>query len=138
MPLNEKFMQFKSAKPLWMLFPLSGALSLWRGLPSSPLEVTTQESFPNPSISPVSLPLYSPKACFLAHCFRLSQGFRGGLNSKESSCNAGDLGSVPGLIRSPGVGHSNPLQYSCLENPHRQRSLGGYSPWGHKELDTTK
>ena len=34
--------------------------------------------------------------------------------------------------------HGNPLQYSCLENPHGQRSLAGYSLWGHKELDTTE
>ena len=40
--------------------------------------------------------------------------------------------------RFPGGGHDNPLQYSCLENPHGQRSLVGYSPWGHKELDTTE
>ena len=50
----------------------------------------------------------------------------------------GDLGSVPGLGRSPGGGHGNPLQYSCLENPHGQRSLVGYSPWGHKELNMTE
>ena len=37
-----------------------------------------------------------------------------------------------------GVEHGNPLQYSCLENPHGQRSLTGYSPWGRKESDTTK
>ena len=36
---------------------------------------------------------------------------------KESACNAGDQGSIPGLERSPGGGHGNPLQYSCLENP---------------------
>ena len=36
---------------------------------------------------------------------------------KESACNAGDLGSIPGLGRSAGEGHGNPLQYSCLENP---------------------
>ena len=53
---------------------------------------------------------------------------------KESACNAGDLGSIPGLGRFPGEGHGNPLQYSCLENPHGQRSLVGYSPCGHKEL----
>ena len=40
----------------------------------------------------------------------------GGSDSKESACNVGDLGSVPGLGRSPGEGHSYPLQYSCLEN----------------------
>ena len=39
------------------------------------------------------------------------------LSSKESACNAGDLGLIPGLERSPGGGHVNPLQYSCLESP---------------------
>ena len=48
------------------------------------------------------------------------------------------LSSIPGLGRSPGGGHGNPLQYSSLENPHGQRSLAGYSPWGHKLLDTTE
>ena len=43
-------------------------------------------------------------------------GFPGGSDSKGSACNAGDLGSIPGSRRSPGEGHSNPLQYSCLEN----------------------
>ena len=60
-------------------------------------------------------------------------GFPGGLDSKEAACNAGDLGSIPGLGRSPGGGHGNPLQYSCLENPCGQRSLAGYSLRGHKE-----
>ena len=62
-------------------------------------------------------------------------GFPGGSDDKESACNVGDLGSIPGLGRSPEGGHGNPLQYSCLENPHGQRSLVGYSPWGHKESD---
>ena len=44
-------------------------------------------------------------------------GFPGGSAGKESTCNAGDLGSVPGSGRSPGGGHGKPLQYSCLENP---------------------
>ena len=43
---------------------------------------------------------------------------------------------IPGLGRSPGGGHGNALQYSCLENPHGQRILAGYSPWGLKESDT--
>ena len=55
---------------------------------------------------------------------------------KESACNVGDLGSISELWRSPG--HGNPLQYSCLENPHGQRSLVGYSLWGLKELDMTE
>ena len=45
---------------------------------------------------------------------------------------------IPGLGRSPGGWRSNPLQYSGLENPHGQRSLPGYSPWGRKELDMTE
>ena len=57
-------------------------------------------------------------------------GFPGGSDSKESACNAGDLGLIPGLGRPPGGGHGNPLQYSCLENPHGQRSLADYSPIG--------
>ena len=39
------------------------------------------------------------------------------LSGKESTCNAADMGSIPGSGRSPGVGNGNPLQYSCLENP---------------------
>ena len=49
--------------------------------------------------------------------------------------NAGDTGSIPGSGRSPGVGNGNPLQYSCLENP---MDRVGYSPWGHKQSDTTE
>ena len=65
-------------------------------------------------------------------------GFPYGSDSEESAHNAGDLGSIPVLGRSPGGGHGNPLQYPCLENPHEQRSLVGYSLWGHEEADTTK
>ena len=65
-------------------------------------------------------------------------GFPGGSNGKESACSAGDLGSIPGSGRFPGEGHGNPLQYSCLENPHGQRSPVGYCQWGCKELDTTE
>ena len=64
-------------------------------------------------------------------------GLPGGSDGKESACNAGDLGSIPGLGRSWG-GHGNPLQYSGLGNPHGQRSLASYSPWGCKELDMTE
>ena len=45
------------------------------------------------------------------------KGFPGGLDGKESACNAGNLGSIPGSGRYSGEGNGNPLQYSCLENP---------------------
>ena len=60
---------------------------------------------------------------------------------RNPPANAGyirDAGSIPGSGRSPGRGHGNPLQYSCLENPHGQRNLADYSPWGRKESDTTE
>ena len=74
----------------------------------------------------------------LATLYSLHGSFSGGSAGKESACNVGDLGSIPGLGRSPGGGNGNPLQYSCLESPHGQRSLAGYSPWGLKESDTTE
>ena len=64
--------------------------------------------------------------------------FPRGSDGTESTCNAGNLGSIPGLGRSTEGRHGNPLQYSYLDNPHGQRSLVGYGPWGHKELDTTE
>ena len=64
--------------------------------------------------------------------------FPGGSESKESACSVGDLGSTSGLGASPGGGHGNTLQYSCLENPQGQRKLTGYSSWGCEELDTTE
>ena len=62
----------------------------------------------------------------------------GSSDGKESTCTAGDMGSIPGLGRCPGGGHSSPLQYFYLENPHGQRSLEGYSPWDCKESDVTE
>ena len=65
-------------------------------------------------------------------------GFPGGSDGKEFTCNTGNLGSIPVLGRSPGEGNGHSLQYSCLENLQGQRSLEGYSSWGHKELDMTE
>ena len=75
--------------------------------------------------------------------FKVLKGFPGGSDGlkkkkKKSSCNVRDLDLIPGSRRSPGGENSNPLQYSCLENPQRQSSLMGCSPWGHKDLDTTE
>ena len=59
----------------------------------------------------------------------VSVGFHCGSVSKEFACNVEDLGWIPGLGRSPGGGHDNPLQYSCLENPMDREA---YSPWGSR------
>ena len=106
----------------WVLFPVILSIIVKRKT-ASPIHVFLCESS-------YSLILFS----YLC----LQEGFPGVLDSKESNSNFGDLGSLPGLERSPGGGHGNPLWYSCLENPHGWRSLQSYSSWGHKELDTTE
>ena len=67
-----------------------------------------------------------------------NRGFPGGSDTKDFTCNAGDLGLIPGLGRSPGGEQGNPLQYSCLNNYRGQRILMGYSLWGPKESGTTE
>ena len=68
------------------------------------------------------------------------EGFPVCSDSKESTWNAGDLGSIPGLGSSPGEGNGNPLQYSCLASLMDKGAWQGltHSPWGHEELDTTE
>ena len=68
----------------------------------------------------------------------IHKDFPGNSAGIESTCNAGDLGSIPRLGRCHGGRPGNPLQYSCLENPHSQRNLRGCSPCCNKELDTTE
>ena len=65
-------------------------------------------------------------------------GLPGGANGKETACQCRRCKRCrfsPGVGLSPGGGHGNPLQYSCLENCYGQRSLAGKSPWGLKESD---
>ena len=64
--------------------------------------------------------------------------FPRGSDSKASVYNEGDLGSIPGLGRSPGEGNGNPLQDFLPGKSRGQRSLVGYSPWGRKESDMTE
>ena len=71
----------------------------------------------------------------------LWRGFPGGASGKEPAYQCRRHKRhwwIPGLGRSPGEGYGNPLHHSCLENPHRQKSLAGYSPWCGKESDTTE
>ena len=94
--------------------------------------------------------------------YYMKMGFLSSSASKESACNAGDPSSTPSSEISPGKGTGYPLQYpwvsllaqtvgkipwrrkwqplhySCLDTPHGQRSLAGYSPWGPKESDMTE
>ena len=65
-------------------------------------------------------------------------GFPGGSNSRESACNAGDPGSIPGSGISPGEENGNPLQYSCLGNPMDRGAWQATVHRDPKELDTTE
>ena len=98
--------------------------------------------------APPSSPNYLPKAphpntitlgiSTSIHKFGSSQVVLVVKNPPASAGDLRDAGLIPGLGRSPEGGNGNPLQYSCLENPHGQRSLVGYSPWGCKESDMTE
>ena len=68
-------------------------------------------------------------------------GFPGGTSGKEPACQCWTYkrrGFDPWVRKIPWRKHGNPFQYSYLDNPHGQRSLVGYSPWGHKESDVTE
>ena len=78
---------------------------------------------------------------FLELSYNKYTGFPGGSVVKNLPANAGGIrntGSTPGSGRSPGESNGNPLQYSYLENPHGERSLAEYGPWGYKESDTAE
>ena len=63
-------------------------------------------------------------------------GFPVGSDGKETACNAGDMGSIPGSERSPWRGHGTPTPVLLPGEFHEQSSLVSYSPWGCKESDT--
>ena len=75
---------------------------------------------------------------YVVHLYLFIMGFPGDLDGKESACNAGDLGSIPGLGRSPGEGNGYPLQYSCLENSKDRGVWKAIVTWVTKELDRTE
>ena len=83
--------------------------------------------------------MYTPEqhiALFM-QVFTVFRGFPGGSEVKASASNAGDLGSIPGLGRSPGEGNGKPLQYSCLENPMDSEAWKG-TVHGVAESDMTE
>ena len=81
--------------------------------PCSPRD--SQVSYPTPQFKSINSSALS--LLYGSGLTSIILGFPGGSEGKESACNAGDLGSIPGLGRSPGGGHGNSLHYSCLENP---------------------
>ena len=102
--------------------PLSMGFSrqeYWSGLPCSPPGALPDPGIEPPSFMSPALPgsLYQQRRLG-GHsiCYCLKMGLPGGSEGKASACSAEDLGSIPGLGRSPGEGNGNPLQYSCLEN----------------------
>ena len=83
----------------------------------------------------LSIPLSHPQVFQDARAIRTCELW---LSGKESTCNVRDPGSIPGLVRSPGGGHSNPTPVFLPGGFPLQRGLAGSSPWGCKELDTTE
>ena len=72
---------------------------------------------------------------------KIRLGFPGGMvvmNPVANAGDSGDMGSIPAPGRSTGGGNGNPLQYFLPGESHGQRSLVGYSPWGHRESDMTE
>jgi len=113
----------------------------WSGVPlPSPASLVAQLIKNQPVIQETSVRFLGQKILWRRDWLStpVFLGFSGGLDGEEPSCNAGDLSLIPGLGRSPGGGHGNPSQYSCLENLQRQRHLAGCSPWGFKESETTE
>ena len=86
----------------------------------------------------IILAIYIAKMNVYVYAYTYIWIFPGSSDGKASAYNVGDLGSIPGSGRSPGEGNGNPLQYPCLENPMDGGTWLGYSPWGHKESDTTE
>ena len=141
-----RFSRVPLTATLWTIAcqaPLSMGFSrqeCWSGSPCPP-----PRDLSNPKIEPV--PLTSPALAGKFFSTRISRKPSGNLNdyvllsdssdSKESACNAGDLGSIPGAGRFPGEGDAT--HFSILVGEfHRQTSLAIYSPLGCKKLDTTK
>ena len=98
-------------------------------------------SLPGSSIHGILVPKgegrgeYSQNKMFVnSLCFPGGSVVKNPLAMQETSCNGGHVGWTLGWGRSPGENYSNPLQYSCHGKSHGQRSLAGYSPWGHKRV----
>ena len=123
--------------------------SMQRGTPHKPswqaraAAVTERASFSMPSACMRAKSLQScPTFCYSMDSSLPGSSVHGdspgGSDSKESACNAGDAGSIPGSGISPGEGKWQPTPVFLPGKSHGQRRLVGYSPWGRRELDTTE
>ena len=95
-----------------------------------------------PALAGGSLTIGSPGKSYicmytLIHNYSWRAASLSGSDGKNTACNAGDLGSIPGSERSPGKGHGNPFQYSCLENPWTEKPGGLKSIGSHRVRNTT-
>ena len=102
----------------------------WSGLPCP-----SPEDLPDPEIEPVSLASPALAGGFFTWEAKVALVVK---NPAASAGDIRDMGSIPGSGRYPVGGHDNPLQYSWPGESHGERSLVGYSPGDHKELDTTE
>ena len=79
--------------------------------------------------------IMNPFSLFFSNCSKIYIGLPDDTAVKNPPANAGDVGSTPGSGKSPGGGSGKPTPIFLPGKPHGQRSLAGYSPWGHRELD---
>ena len=107
-------------------------------LSSPPLPQHSSKQSPRTLPHPFTSKLSTVSCWFALPCSQVLLAVKVVKNLPANAGDVTDTGSVPVSERSPGGGHGNPLQYSCLENPHGQRSLASYSPRGHKESDMTE
>ena len=119
-PLRKKFFwEVKGAKrPCWLWSPLD--------LSSACVQYNL-EHVRNLWLCSAFLCLFYIYMIYISYIYGLPR--RGQWNLPANAGDVSDKGLIPGSGRSPGGGHGNPLQYFCLENPHEQRSLVGYSPY---------
>ena len=115
-----------------------GCYALHQGIsPNQGLDLVSYVSFIDRQVLSTSATWKVLTPRHLENC-NLQSSLQRWINSKESTCQAGVLDSIPGWERSPGEGNSNQYPVSLPGKSHGPRSLVGYSPWGCKESDMTQ
>ena len=140
MPWNVKHFGLCVPTPLYHLYPRGNFPSFH---PETIIQKKKKNLWAKCLVKKKKLHVYISLYYYSIHTVfnHLSWGFPGGTSGKEPACQCKrhkEWGFISSWIEKISWGHGNPLQYSCLENPHGQRSLEGYSPLGHKESDITE